>query len=169
MQVAYPQSILKKYAPLCPANYYKSSILPSISPVSLAALALMIFGAFLREWCHRTLGDLFTFEIMVKDSHSLITTGPYAYVRHPSYTGAFSTIAGFLLLHFAPGNWNRECKVMSRPDGLWISTYIVLALFSVVSMLKRGVVEDKMLRHSFGGSWEKYSTLVPWRFLPGIA
>lgn len=33
------------------------------------------------------LGNLFTFEVMIRKNHKLITDGPYAYLMHPSYTG----------------------------------------------------------------------------------
>lgn len=43
---------------------------------------LIISGALLRQWCFRTLGSLFTFEIgIVQDRHRLVDTGPYAFVR----------------------------------------------------------------------------------------
>ncbi|CAF4350854.1 unnamed protein product, partial [Rotaria sordida] len=32
-----------------------------------------------------TLGAFFTFELTIRSTHKLIKTGPYAYVRHPSY------------------------------------------------------------------------------------
>ncbi|GAW00659.1 ICMT-domain-containing protein [Lentinula edodes] len=42
--------------------------------------------------CYRTLGQLFVFELRIQKDHRLITEGPYAYVRHPSYTGLILTI-----------------------------------------------------------------------------
>lgn len=41
-----------------------------------------------RLWAMRTLGEYFTFQVMIREDHKLISHGPYKYLMHPSYTGA---------------------------------------------------------------------------------
>jgi protein-S-isoprenylcysteine O-methyltransferase len=75
-------------------------------PVSLpfdtaawAALAIMGSGLALRAWAVRTLGRSFTLEIRVEPGQEVIQNGPYRWLRHPSYTGAWLTVvAGCVLL-----------------------------------------------------------------------
>lgn len=63
------------------------------------------------------MGDMFTFEIKVQNEHRLVTWGPYAYVRHPSYTGLVMTFAGLALWQAAPGSWIRESGVLESDVG----------------------------------------------------
>ena len=50
-------------------------------------LLLMVAGASLRRYCFKSLGDFFTFQVAVPDTHQIIRHGIYKWVRHPSYTG----------------------------------------------------------------------------------
>ncbi|RPD55599.1 ICMT-domain-containing protein [Lentinus tigrinus ALCF2SS1-6] len=86
-----------------------------LTTASLAACLLATAGGSIRIWCHRTLGKFFTWQTAVRDDHQLITSGPYAYVRHPSYTGWLLMAAGHLLLVLGRGSYTME-------SGLWKST-----------------------------------------------
>jgi protein-S-isoprenylcysteine O-methyltransferase Ste14 len=62
----------------------------------------------LLAWIHRTLGKQYSACLRIKESHSLITVGPYARVRHPMYTvlngfslGISLATANFLIICFA--------------------------------------------------------------------
>jgi protein-S-isoprenylcysteine O-methyltransferase len=47
-------------------------------------IALMFAGIALRQYSIVVLGKYFTFDVAVHSGHSLIESGPYRYVRHPS-------------------------------------------------------------------------------------
>src|SRR5438105_1197408 len=49
---------------------------------------LFVFGIVLRWYAIAYLGKFFTVDVSVRSDHKVIDTGPYKYVRHPSYTGA---------------------------------------------------------------------------------
>ncbi|KAG2126910.1 hypothetical protein DEU56DRAFT_959007, partial [Suillus clintonianus] len=69
----------------------------------------------IRLWCFRTLGRFFTFELGVRKGHKLVTTGPYAVVRHQSYAGAALLSIGLFILH---GSWSsliRRSGVLNIP------------------------------------------------------
>src|SRR5229473_512333 len=51
------------------------------------SLAIAWAGIALRWWSFRTLGRYFTFTVMTSANQPVITTGPYRFVRHPSYAG----------------------------------------------------------------------------------
>lgn len=100
---------------LCPSHTASPYAgLPPIlvaSPVLILGALATLFGALIRVACFRALGPLFTFELSITPSHSLFTTGPYAWVRHPSYTGIYLTLLGASAVGLAPGAWLRECAL----------------------------------------------------------
>ena len=52
-----------------------------------ALAAIMLAGLFLTWWARIHLGRLWSGVITLQEDHRLIDTGPYAFVRHPIYTG----------------------------------------------------------------------------------
>ncbi|RKP24956.1 hypothetical protein SYNPS1DRAFT_9231, partial [Syncephalis pseudoplumigaleata] len=57
-------------------------------PGDVAAVVLCLLAMEIRAWSMRELGRFFTFQIGVSKDQHIVKTGPYRYVRHPSYTGA---------------------------------------------------------------------------------
>ncbi|GJE94453.1 isoprenylcysteine carboxylmethyltransferase family protein [Phanerochaete sordida] len=140
-----------------------------ITPYWLAGCFAMIAGSVLRLWCFRTLGRLFTWELAVKKDHALVTSGPYAVVRHPSYTGNILIGAGILLCYFGPGSWYTECVGWetwgSRAfTALWSAW--VLAIPTTLSA--RTPTEDEILHKKFGDEWEMYAKRTPYRLIPFV-
>ena len=45
------------------------------------------------------MGRLFTVERSIRKDHLRVTSGPYAIVRHPSYTGLLIVYIGMILIH----------------------------------------------------------------------
>lgn len=67
---------------------------------TLLGLGLMICGTIFRVWCIRVLGKFFTATVTTQDNQQIITTGPYKFIRHPSYTGAFiAAVGSSLFMH----------------------------------------------------------------------
>ena len=58
--------------------------------VVLAGLIVMI-------WSRVTLGKNWSANIVLKEGHELITSGPYSFVRHPIYSGLLLMILGVTL------------------------------------------------------------------------
>ena len=57
-------------------------------------MAILVAGLVLRGWSFKTLGEYFTFTVMVSSDQPVITAGPYRLLRHPSYTGILLACAG---------------------------------------------------------------------------
>jgi protein-S-isoprenylcysteine O-methyltransferase len=113
------------------------------------AMAIFWCGLLLRNWSVRTLGKFFRTTVIVQDDHQLITTGPYRYLRNPSYTGAILMFAGIGL---AQGN-----------------AFSLLAML-VASLLGYGVrirAEDAALRSRFGETYDAYKRRT-WALIPPI-
>jgi protein-S-isoprenylcysteine O-methyltransferase Ste14 len=62
-----------------------------------AGLVLMIAGLGLRWYSIWVLGASFTCEVATRPGQEVVQSGPYRWVRHPSYTGGLLTIVGVLL------------------------------------------------------------------------
>ena len=62
------------------------------------AAALTAIGIGFAVWARVSIGRNWSPRPAVKDHHELVTTGPYAYVRHPIYTGILLATLGSALL-----------------------------------------------------------------------
>jgi protein-S-isoprenylcysteine O-methyltransferase len=63
-----------------------------------AGLVLFAGGMFLRWYSIIHLGRFFTVDVAIAADHQLVETGPYRWLRHPSYTGALLAFIGFGLV-----------------------------------------------------------------------
>jgi protein-S-isoprenylcysteine O-methyltransferase Ste14 len=87
-------------------------------------------------------------KIQSERKHQVISTGPYAYVRHPMYAGAVPLIVGTPLLL---GSWY----------GLvWSAALIVL-------LGCRAVLEENTLKAELEG-YDAYAARVRYRLVPGV-
>lgn len=57
-----------------------------------ALAGVMLAGISLTWWARTHLGRLWSSAITLKEGHRVINTGPYAYVRHPIYTGLITAL-----------------------------------------------------------------------------
>jgi protein-S-isoprenylcysteine O-methyltransferase Ste14 len=78
----------------------------------------------------------------------VISTGPYAYVRHPLYAGALLYLVGTPLLL-----------------GSWYG--LVCSIVPIVGLGIRAVVEERVLRNELPG-YDRYTTQVRYRFVPRL-
>jgi protein-S-isoprenylcysteine O-methyltransferase Ste14 len=58
---------------------------------------LFVPGLVLRWWSIIYLGRFFTTNVAIATDHRLIDSGPYRFIRHPSYAGGLMTLLGFTL------------------------------------------------------------------------
>src|SRR5262249_3589838 len=58
----------------------------------VGGLAVAVSGIGLRQWAIRTLGRLFVGYVAIQPDHHAVQSGPYRYLRHPSYTGIWLLI-----------------------------------------------------------------------------
>jgi protein-S-isoprenylcysteine O-methyltransferase Ste14 len=60
----------------------------------------MVAGIAFRQWAIAVLGRFFSMAIKVQKDQTVVDTGPYRYMRHPSYTGLLIIFVGLgLALH----------------------------------------------------------------------
>jgi protein-S-isoprenylcysteine O-methyltransferase Ste14 len=109
--------------------------------------AVTIAGLLFAVWAREHLGRNWSRSVTIKQGRDLITTGPYAAVRHPIYTGI---LAGFLGMAIA----------MSQVRG-----FIVFLLFFLAFWIKLRM-EEQWMRSQFGEEYATYAhqtaALVPY-------
>ena len=59
-----------------------------------SGILVLYAGIIFRGYSVWTLGRYFTVTVEIKESHRIIKTGPYAYIRHPAYTGSILSLLG---------------------------------------------------------------------------
>jgi protein-S-isoprenylcysteine O-methyltransferase Ste14 len=115
----------------------------------LASLLVIIGGLALRWTAVITLGKSFSSNVAIHATQTVLKTGLYRWMRHPSYTG-------LLLCILAVGLHTRN----------WISVLIIFVPTSAV-LLYRIHVEEIALREHFGQEYIDYSRATR-RLIPGV-
>jgi len=85
-----------------PFRMLHQRFVPQTHWVGLTGVALTYAGAAMSIWARFILADNWSARITLKVGHQLIRSGPYAYVRHPIYTGLLIAALGTALL---VGEW----------------------------------------------------------------
>ncbi len=118
-------------------------------PFQVMALIIMLLGNGLVLWATRS-NTFFsaTFRIQNDRGHTVVSAGPYRYVRHPGYVGMVaSTIFQPLIL-----------------GSVWA---LLPAIISVALFVVRTNLEDRALCAELGG-YRDYASLVRYRLIPGV-
>ncbi len=118
--------------------------------IQVVGLVLWALGGGLVFWSTRTLGGFMTVRIEVTDGHRLVQEGPYAWVRHPTYTAAVASAAGLAMAFLSP-------------------PLLALALLLAALARYRAGLEEGLLRspRAFGTSYDAYMARTG-RFLPRL-
>ena len=162
---------IKAYHILLHSVRFGDSPSPSISypPLRIFAALLALAVNWARYLCYRELGRYFTFQIAIFGDHKLVTTGPYAIVRHPSYTMAFLMFIANFLSHASPGAWLWESRFYEMKLSWFFLVPSVLTFFLFMFiMITRPGKEDELLKKEFGKKWEEWAEAVPYRLIPGV-
>jgi len=113
------------------------------------ALVLFVGGLVLRWTAILTLGKFFTVDVAIHADHTVVRSGPYRFMRHPSYTGLLLAFLGFGLRF---GNW-LSLAVMLVP--------IALAVHNRVAK------EEQALLASLGSEYAAYCAETK-RYMPNL-
>ncbi len=125
----------------------------AVLPLPLAwrwiGVGLGILSVPLLLWAHRSLGKNFAMPGIIQEQQTLVTAGPYQWVRHPMYT-TFAVIG--LAYFLVSANW-----------------FIGLIDFVVYGMIVLSVLglEEATLLEKFGEPYREYMQHTG-RFLPGL-
>ena len=70
--------------------------------IAYVGIALSWLGTIIALWARYCLGEYWSARVTLKEGHQLIRSGPYAFVRHPIYTGMLIACVGTALV---VGEW----------------------------------------------------------------
>ena len=124
--------------------YFSQPVLPYV----LYGLICLGIGEYIRFWAVRYAGGI-TRTTNVGAS-ALCSSGPFAYIRNPLYTGNFFIFSGVVLIAGAPNIWAM----------LAVTWIFFLTQYSLIIYL-----EEETLVSLFGAEYETYRQHVP-RLLP---
>jgi protein-S-isoprenylcysteine O-methyltransferase Ste14 len=111
-------------------------------------VVLYAAGGALRIWPVYVLGNRFSGLVAIQPGHTLLTTGIYGVIRHPSYLGLLVNAFGWGL---AFRSW----------------AGVLLAALLVPLLLARIRSEEALLRAQFGAEYDAYCARTS-RLIPGV-
>jgi protein-S-isoprenylcysteine O-methyltransferase Ste14 len=117
--------------------------------LNLVGLLVMWAGLALRIWSVRVLGASFRTTVEVDEGQHVVNSGPYRWMRHPSYTGVLVLMAGLALI-----------------DGTWPALVILLVVPTAV-LIRRILVEEEVMTEVLGRSYTDYAAVTK-RLVPGL-
>ena len=119
------------------------------APFQWGGMAILIVGWGLASWAMASNRFFSTVVRIQKDrGHTVVTGGPYQFVRHPGYVGGILSALGTALLL---GSWPAFV-----PAGLLVCVIVF-----------RTVLEDRTLQAELEG-YKDYAGRVRYRLLPGV-
>ena len=100
------------------------------------------FGLIFAVWARVHIGRNWSGTVTVKQNHELVVSGPYAWVRHPIYTGL---LLGFIGSALARGEWRGALAVLVAWLALW----------------RKYRLEERWMTERFGAAYVDYRRRTP--------
>ena len=119
-------------------------------PIFTVGLLSISAGLALRWWAVAVLGRSFTVQVRVRDDQQVVERGPFAVVRHPSYSGLLLV---FLGVGLGLGNW---------------LALIVAVIAPAAGIVFRINVEERTLIAALGDAYRGYSRRVRFKLIPRV-
>jgi protein-S-isoprenylcysteine O-methyltransferase Ste14 len=123
---------------------------PTSGPVPVTGLVVMWLGLALRVWSIAALGGEFRTTVEVEHGQPLVSTGPYRWVRHPSYAGLLLIAAGLGVARSA-----------------WLSLAACVLLL-LPALVRRIHVEEAELARVLGDAYRDYESKTTARLIPRL-
>ena len=113
--------------------------------IGAAASAVSVL---LLVWMFNSLGKNITDSVTIRNEHSLVTSGPYRYIRHPLYVfGALLFLSISLIM------------------GSWFIPLVGIPIYAI--LIYRTGIEEEMLTERFGNKYTQYMERTG-RFFPRV-
>jgi protein-S-isoprenylcysteine O-methyltransferase Ste14 len=118
---------------------FPGATVPYLRGFYLFGFLLFLGGLILRWYSIGYLGRYFTVDVSISAEHKLIDSGPYRYIRHPTYAGALLAFVG---LGFCFGNW---------------LSILFLTVPIIAAFLWRIRIEERALTDALGEDYRAYA------------
>jgi protein-S-isoprenylcysteine O-methyltransferase Ste14 len=122
-------------------GWLETRIIPHNVLVDASGVALTALGVTLAIWARFYIGQNWSSAVSIKVRHQLIRTGPYAWVRHPIYSGLLLAMIGTAIAR-------REPRGFVGFALLWLAFVI------------KSRMEEGFMRKTFGAEYEEYSRVT---------
>ncbi|KAG0333114.1 hypothetical protein BG000_009458 [Podila horticola] len=106
----------------------------------VVAVILGLAGCALRKWSFATLDQFFTYHLTIRSGHKLIQSGPYTYLRHPSYTASGLTGLGTLSMLYYRGLWSVSVAYINK--WMYMLAHSKIPVFNALAALTPFAVHD---------------------------
>ena len=116
--------------------------------IGLIADLITFTGFIVVLWARKTLAGNWSSDVVIKEDHELIERGPYAYVRHPIYSGLLLMVLGAAII-----------------SGL-VGAFVMLAILFFAFWFKASQEEQLLTKH-FPDAYPNYKARVK-AFIPFI-
>ena len=127
-------------SPSIPLGVLDEHFLPMGVTCFWTGFGLTLVGLLFSVWARNHLGKNWSQVVAIKEGQQLITSGPYAFVRHPIYSGLLLAFGSAVAL------------------GQWRGLLAVALVFGV--LWRKISLEEKWLRVQFGDSYDSYCRRV---------
>ena len=131
------------------AHHFRACVLPARSLFYVIGICIFVMGLVLRLYSIFYLGRFFTINVAIATDHRLIDSGPYRFIRHPSYTGSLML---FLGLGLGIGNW---------------VSVVIMIVPTFAVLFWRMKIEEAALLESLGEPYRSYTKRTK-RLIPMI-
>jgi len=130
------------------ANWIDAFSFPLPGWLRWTGFAVGVVAVFFWTWTQVTLDTQWSAQLQLTKAHHLVTTGPYARIRHPLYAGIFG--------------W---CVALSLLTANWI--FVAVCALSILGLLWRVPKEEQMMIEAFGDEYKAYMQRTG-RFFPKL-
>ncbi len=120
------------------ANTYPAAYFGGNNALYWIGFAIYVFGIGLRWYSIRYLGKFFTVDVNVASDQRVVDTGPYRFIRHPSYTG---NVLAFLGLGLCIAN---------------AATLMLMVIPITAVFIYRIQIEERALQAGLGEPYRQY-------------
>src|SRR5215475_9394292 len=86
------------FSPRLRFGFLVDRFLPMNSVVEWVGVVVTALGIAFTFWARFHLGRNWSGQVVIKEEHELIRSGPYSFVRHPIYTGLLLAVLGTALV-----------------------------------------------------------------------
>ena len=118
-------------------GFPEAAIKTGRSELFVAGIVLMLAGIVLRWYAVWVLGASFTVDVATRPGQAVVESGPYRWIRHPSYTGSLLTLLGVLVCC---------CNLAS----------LVALVFALGGYAYRIRIEEEALANDLGAPYRDY-------------
>lgn len=118
-------------------------------PIFIVGVAAMASGLVIRAWAVVLLGRFFTNDVRVHPGQTVVDTGPYRWVRHPSYSGLILILIG---LGLALDNW---------------AALAIAVVVPTAALVRRIQIEERALLDGLGEPYRRFAADRA-RLVPGV-